>query len=135
VVPGACNWLDLRSVLIAWKDTVEARRAVSDALPLLRKSTEVKVVEIVENGVDREAALSRIADVAAWLARHDVRASQQVPRQCGDAATQIERIAAEVGAGVVIAGAYGHSRLSEWMLGGVTRRLINPSRHCSLLAH
>ena len=39
------------------------------------------------------------------------------------------------GAGVVIAGAYGHSRLGEWILGGVTRRLINPANRCSLLSH
>lgn len=135
VVPGACNWLDLRSVLVAWKDTVEARRAISGALPLLRKAAEVTIVEIVEEAADRAAALSRIADVAAWLSRHGVPASQQVPARCGDAAAQLERITSNVGAGVVIAGAYGHSRLSEWMLGGVTRRLINPSRHCSLLAH
>jgi nucleotide-binding universal stress UspA family protein len=135
LVPETCNWLDLRSVLVAWKDTAESRRAVSDALPLLRKSTEVTIVEIVEDEVDRAAALSRIEDVAAWLSRHDVRASQQVPGQCGDAATQLERVASDVGAGVVIAGAYGHSRLSEWILGGVTRRLINPSNRCSLLSH
>jgi len=135
VIPVTCNWLDLRSVLVAWKDTAEARRAVSDALPLLVKSTEVTVVEIVEDEGDRAAALSRVEDVAAWLLRHGVRASQQVPEQRGDAATQLERIAAEVGAGVIIAGAYGHSRLSEWILGGVTRRLITPSNRCSLLSH
>jgi nucleotide-binding universal stress UspA family protein len=69
------------------------------------------------------------------LARHGVVALQQVPEQCGDAATQLERIASDLGAGVVIAGAYGHSRLSEWILGGVTRRLVNPSNRCSLLSH
>ena len=37
VVPESCSWLDLRSVLVAWKDTAEARRAVNDALPLLRR--------------------------------------------------------------------------------------------------
>jgi nucleotide-binding universal stress UspA family protein len=58
-----------------------------------------------------------------------------VPEQRGDAATQLERVASEVGAGVVIAGAYGHSRLSEWILGGVTRRLISPSNRSSLLSH
>jgi nucleotide-binding universal stress UspA family protein len=135
VVPNACNWLDLRSVLIAWKDTVEARRAVSDALPLLRKSTEVTVAEIIEDEADRVAAFSRVADVVAWLSRHGVMAREQVSEQCGDAATQLERIASNVGAGVVIAGAYGHSRLSEWILGGVTRRLVNPSNRCSLLSH
>jgi hypothetical protein len=41
VVPESCDWLDRRSVLVAWKDTAEARRAVSDALPQLRKCTEV----------------------------------------------------------------------------------------------
>jgi nucleotide-binding universal stress UspA family protein len=135
VVPEACNWLDLRSVLVAWKDTVEARRAISDALPLLLKSTEITVAEIVEDETDRAAALSRVGDVAAWLARHGVQASAKVPEQRGDAATQLERIAADVGAGVVIAGAYGHSRLSEWILGGVTRRLVNPANRCSLLSH
>jgi nucleotide-binding universal stress UspA family protein len=135
VVSDTFNWLDLRSVLVAWKDTAEARRAVSDALPLLRQSTEVTVVEIVEDQADRAAALLRVGDVVAWLSRHGVRASQLVPEQRGDAATQLERIASEVGAGLVIAGAYGHSRLSEWILGGVTRRLIKPSNRCSLLSH
>jgi nucleotide-binding universal stress UspA family protein len=135
VVPEACNWLDVRSTLVAWKDTAEARRAVSDALPLLRRSAEVTVVEIVEDEADRAAALSRVGDVVAWLSRHGVDASQQVPEQPGDAATQLERIASDVGAGVVVAGAYGHSRLSEWILGGVTRRLINPGNRCSLLSH
>jgi nucleotide-binding universal stress UspA family protein len=134
VVPDACNWLDLRSVLVAWKDTPEARRAVSDALPLLGQAKEVTVAEIVEDEADRSAALSRVGDVVAWLSRHGVRASQLVPEQRGDAATQLERIGSEVGAGVVIAGAYGHSRLSEWILGGVTRRLINPANRCSLLS-
>jgi nucleotide-binding universal stress UspA family protein len=135
VVPESCNWLDLRSVLVAWKDTAEARRAVSDALPLLRKSTEVTVAEIIEEEADRMAALSRVGDVVSWLSRHGVMAREQVPEQCGDAATQLERIASNVGAGVVIAGAYGHSRLSEWILGGVTRRLVNPLKRCSLLSH
>jgi nucleotide-binding universal stress UspA family protein len=135
VVPDACNWLDLRSVLVAWKDTPEARRAVSDALLLLGQAKEVIIAEIVEDKADRSAALSRVGDVVEWLSRHGVRASQRVPERHGDAATQLERIASEVGAGVVIAGAYGRSRLSEWILGGVTRRLINPPSRCSLLSH
>jgi nucleotide-binding universal stress UspA family protein len=61
-------------------------------------------------------------------------ASEQVPAEKGNAAEQIERIASEVGAGLVVAGAYGHSRLREWVFGGVTRRLLNPSDRCSLLS-
>jgi nucleotide-binding universal stress UspA family protein len=134
VVPDGCNWPDLRRVMIAWKDTAEARRAVSDALPLLRQSTEVTVVEIVEDEVDRAPALSRVKDVGAWLSRHGVVASELVPAEKSNAAEQIEQIASGVRAGLVVAGAYGHSRLREWVFGGVTRRLLNPSDRCTLLS-
>jgi nucleotide-binding universal stress UspA family protein len=134
VVPENGNWLDFRSVLVAWKDTPEARRAIADALPMLRKAGDVTVVEIVEDDVGRPAALSRVEDVVAWLSRHGVVASAQVPDECGHAAAQLERIASEIGAGLVVAGAYGHSRLREWVLGGVTKRLVNPSSRCSLLS-
>ena len=134
VVPDTSSWLDLRSVLIAWKDTPEARRATADALPILRKAKDVTVAEIIEDDVNRPAALSGVKDVVGWLSRHGVLASGQVPDECGHAAAQLERIASEVGAGLVVAGAYGHSRLREWVLGGVTKRLVNPSNRCSLLS-
>lgn len=134
VVPDPCNWLDLRSILIAWKDTPEARRAIVDALPILRQAKDVAVVEIIEEEPDRFAALLGIRDIAVWLSRHNVVASEQVPAEKGNAAEQIERIASGVGAGLVVAGAYGHSRLREWALGGVTRRLVNPQDRCSFLS-
>ena len=134
VVPDSCSWLDLRSVLIAWKNTPEARRAIVDAMPMLRQAKDVAIVEIIEEESNRMAALSGIRDVVVWLARHGIVASEQVPAEKGNAAEQIERIASEVGAGLVVAGAYGHSRLREWVFGGVTRRLLNPSDRCSLLS-
>jgi nucleotide-binding universal stress UspA family protein len=134
VVPDTCNWLDFRSILIAWKDTPEARRAIVDALPILRQAKDVAVVEIIEEEPDRLAALSGIRDIAVWLSRHGVVASEQVPAEKGNAAEQIERIASGVGAGLVVAGAYGHSRLREWVFGGMTKRLLNPPDRCSLLS-
>jgi nucleotide-binding universal stress UspA family protein len=134
VVPDACDWLDLRSVLIAWKDTPECRRALVDALPILREAKNVIVAEIVEDEADRSAALSGVEDLVAWLLRHGVVASQRVPGECGNAAAQLDRIASEVSAGLVVAGAYGHSRFREWVFGGVTKRLVNPSGRCSLLS-
>ena len=134
VVPETSNWLDLRNVLIAWKDTQEARRAVVDALPMLRKAKDVIVAHIVEDEADRPAALSGVKDVVAWLSRHGVVASGQVPDECGHAAAQLGRVESEVGAGLVVAGAYGHSRLREWVLGGVTKCLVNPLNRCSLLS-
>ena len=136
VVPDGIKWLDLRSVLVAWKDTPEARRAVADALPMLRKAKEVSIVEIAEANEDRSAVATGVSDVAAWLARHGVTATARVVEVRGEAAeVQLERIAGDVGAGLIVAGAYGHSRFSELILGGVTEYLVTQSARCVLLSH
>ncbi len=134
VVPPAAEWLDLRSVLVAWKDVREARRAAFDALPILAAASEVTIAEIPEQADHRADALARVADVAAWLKAHGIAANTLVPETTGGAAAQIENIAVRIGAGVVIAGAYGHSRLREWVLGGVTRHLATESRRCAFLS-
>jgi len=135
VVPDTANWLDLRSVLVAWKDTTEARRAIADSLPLLRKAKYVTVAEIVEAGDSRPAAVLRVRDVVAWLERHGVAATELVPEKHGAATDQLDGIAADVGAGVVVAGAYGHSRFRELILGGMTQHLITQTTRCVLLSH
>ncbi|MGY4327216.1 hypothetical protein ACVWWG_001633 [Bradyrhizobium sp. LB7.2] len=65
VVTDGVNWLDLRSVLIVWKDMPEARPAVVDALPRLRKAKDITIVELPE---DADDGMARATDVAAWLA-------------------------------------------------------------------
>lgn len=137
VVPDRINWLDLRSVLVAWKDTPESRRAVADALPMLRKAQDVAIVEIPEQGADRAAVMAGVSDVAAWLARHGVTATARVPEAAGNetAAVQLERVAGDVGAGLIVAGAYGHSRFRELILGGVTEYLVTQTARCVLLSH
>lgn len=134
VVPSAVQWLDLRSVLVAWKDVREARRAVFDALPILAAAKEITITEIPEQDDRRADALSHVADVAAWLRGHGITANTVVPDKAGGVTGQIESIAANVGAGVVIAGAYGHSRFREWVLSGVTRHLATESRRCAFLS-
>jgi len=135
IAPDNVSWLDLRSVLMAWKDTPEARRAIAYSLPMLRKAKEVNVAEIVEAGDNRSAVVSRVRDVVAWLSRHGVSASEVVPEDGGDVIAQLDAIAANVGAGVVVAGAYGHSRFRELILGGMTQHLMTQSSRCVLLSH
>ena len=67
VVPPRRTSLALDRILVAWKDTAESRRAVSAALPLLRKATELTIIEIVSDEAERDAATVRVADVANWL--------------------------------------------------------------------
>ena len=128
VVPPEVQWLDLRSVLVAWKDVREARRAVFDALPILAAAKEVTIAEIPEQDTERADALSHVEDVASWLRSHGIVANTVVPEaETGVSANNSSRIAANVGAGAVIAGAYGHSRFREWVLSGVTRHLATES--------
>jgi nucleotide-binding universal stress UspA family protein len=137
VVPDGINWLDLRSVLVAWKDTSEARRALADALPMLRKAGNVVVVEIAEDDEDIAAVTARVTDVVAWLARHGVIATARVSeaRQGDTAAAQLAKVAGDVDAGLIVAGAYGHSRFRELILGGVTQYLVTQTARCVLLSH
>lgn len=136
VVPDAIHWLDLRNVLVAWKDTPEARRAVADSLPLLHKARDVTVVKILEPEDSRAAVTAGAADVVAWLARHGITATARViePPRNESAADHLESIAGELGAGLVVAGAYGHSRFREMILGGVTQSLVTQSERCALLS-
>lgn len=130
------DWFDTRSAIVAWKDGPEARRAIMDALPLLRLAKDVIVVEVLENDSDRIAAQARTQDVVGWLSRHGVTAGELVPEPIygGNAAAEIGRIASQARAGVVIAGGYAHSRFREWVFGGVTRSLIEGTERCALLS-
>ena len=134
VVPSTVKWLDLRSALVAWKDCPEARRAVADALPLLAKVKEVTVAGIAEDEGGQVSIRRQTEDVINWLSRHGIAARAEVPERCGNAVQLIERIAADVGAGVVVAGAYGRSRFREWVLGGVTQHLVGQTARCALLS-
>jgi nucleotide-binding universal stress UspA family protein len=137
VVPDSVDWLDPRSVLVAWKDTAEARRAIVASLPMLSKAKDVAVAKIVERGDSRAAAVGRVGDVITWLSRHGIRASELVAAQDHDrnAFAQLDSMAADVGAGLIVAGAYGHSRFRELILGGMTRHLISQTARCVLLSH
>ena len=134
MVPPAPDILKLDRVVVGWKDTREARRAVSDALPVLKAAAQVTVVEIA--GEDElAAARSHVEDVVDWLERHGVRAKALTLTSTGNDSTQLNAIAHERGANLIVAGAYGHSRLREWALGGVTRALLGSASRCSLLSH
>jgi len=134
VVPAAADELKLEQVVIGWKDTRETQGAALDALPLLKKAAHVTVVEIC---AEREiaAARTRVEDVVGWLKAHGVVAKPLASPSTGDDASLLNAIAQERGANMVVAGAYGHSRLREWVLGGVTRDLLLRGKNFSLLSH
>ena len=136
VVPPGISVLEARRVLVAWKDTREARRAVADALPLLTGAEEVLVVEAIPDAEGREQALRRVGDVAALLARHGATARGEALETSDRPVADDLLLAAERhGADLIVAGGYGHARLREWAFGGVTRDLLARCPKCCMLSH
>lgn len=135
IAPNEVQTMQADRVVIGWKDTREARRAVMDALPFLHEATRVTVAEICEQG-DEKQARRGIDDVVQYLARHRVKGEPKVIlHREGSSAAQVLRLAKDEGADLVVTGAYGHSRLGEWVFGGVTQELLATSPVCCLMSH
>jgi nucleotide-binding universal stress UspA family protein len=134
IVPDAVASLRAEHVVIGWKDTREARRAVQDALGFLREAIRVTVVETCQSG-EEAAAQEHIDDVARYLTRHLIGGGPRVIiHQEGSGAAQLIRLAQDEGADLIVTGAYGHSRLGE-VFGGMTRDLLASSPVCCLMSH
>ena len=135
VVPKDLASLSPRRIAIAWKDTREARRAVLDALPFLQKSDSVVIVEVLDEGRSNGAS-DRLKDVARYLARHRVEIiTEQVRPADFIPINSLLRLIESENIDLLVAGAYGHSRLGEWAFGGVTRDLLAESPICCLFSH
>ena len=134
VVPDTVAPLQLRRVVVAWKDTRECRRAVRDALPFLQRAKEVLLVGIGEGEAESNAK-STLSDAAGYLLRHRA-AVHDVWRQArGPVAAELLRLVQDEGADLIVAGGYGHSRLGEWIFGGITHELLVSSPVCCMLSH
>lgn len=132
--PPGRDCLGKGPILVAWKDSRESRRAVFDALPLLQRSGDVLIVE-ASRDADTSPAAARVEEVAEALTRHGVRARSEVLEQPGRASEAIMTRAGQLGAELIVAGGYGHTRLGEWAFGGVTRKLLEQERYFVLFSH
>ena len=137
LVPYAGHFAQIgRRVLVAWNAGQEAARAVSDALPLLARASTVQVVAFnpAEGGADHGDIPG--ADIGLVLARHGVKVSvaQQQSEEV-DIGNQLLSRAADIEADLIVMGAYGHSRMRELVLGGVTRTLLDTMTVPVLMSH
>jgi nucleotide-binding universal stress UspA family protein len=137
VVPKAVSSVKADHIVIGWKDTREARRAVRDAVPFLQRAVRVTLVGACEP--DEElAATGQLDDVTHYLRRHDIRikgSAKVVLLREKSGAEQLIGLAQDEGADLLVTGAYGHSRLGEWIFGGMTRDLITTSPICCFMSH
>jgi nucleotide-binding universal stress UspA family protein len=123
-------------VLVAWNASREAARAVNDALPLMAAAKQVTVLAInPQRGIGGQGGVPA-ADIALHLARHGVKAeaAHTVAKDISDGEALLS-YAADIGADLIVSGAYGHSRARELVFGGVTRTLIAEMTAPVLLSH
>jgi nucleotide-binding universal stress UspA family protein len=128
VVPPAVSSIAASQVLIAWKNTREARRAVRDALPFLKAAQSIGIAAVCAPGAEA-ATRAQMTDVAQYLARHRAAPVKQHVVLAADAAEEgiLLNLARDQKADLIVVGAYGRTRLSEWIFGGVTRHLLMTS--------
>jgi nucleotide-binding universal stress UspA family protein len=125
-----------RRVVVGWKPTREAARALADALPILEQAEQVIVLTVnPDRGSDTEPGIAA-ADIALHLARHGVRVEARTTI-ADDVATGdvLLNEVADHGADLLVIGGYGHPRVSEAMFGGVTRHILQSMTVPVVMAH
>jgi nucleotide-binding universal stress UspA family protein len=123
------------TAVVGWDGGMQALRAITAALPLLARAASVKLAVI------NPAMLSELhgdqpgADMALYLARHGAQVEVVVERTRATCGETLCALARDCGAGLMVSGAFGHSRYREWMLGGTTRELLERAPVPLLIAH
>lgn len=136
VPPGRRSRDGIRRVLVCWKDTREAARAVAEATPILEKAARTVILLVDPEPAATDGKSEPAADLAKHLDRHGAQVEVVViESQSRSVSEIILEQAARISADLVVMGGYGHSRAREWILGGVTRNLLSSSRFPLLMAH
>lgn len=132
---AASSEQSVRRVLLGWNASVEAMRAIRSALPLLKRAEHAEVVIFDPDSRPDAFGDEPGADLALYLARHDVRVNVIRRKTDGDHGEALRSLVSESGADLVVMGCYGHSRFREIMLGGVTRSMLQHAPVPVLMAH
>jgi nucleotide-binding universal stress UspA family protein len=126
--------LKLDRVMVCWDGSRNAARALGDAIPFLRRATAIDVVVVLgESGKSDELPG---ADIGHHLARYELPVEvKRIVAGDNDVANTILSYAADAGTDFIVMGAYGHSRLREFVLGGVTRSILDTMTVPTLMSH
>ncbi len=121
--------------MVAWNATRESVRAVVDALPLLKQASAVEVVVFNADRATGEHGQEPGADIGLYLARHGVKVTVHDDVTAIDVGNSLLSRAADWGSDLIVMGAYGHSRLRQMFLGGVSDTVIKSSPVPVLMSH
>nr|WP_315485884.1 universal stress protein [uncultured Undibacterium sp.] len=121
--------------VVAWDGSRESARALTDAIPLLKLSKLVQVLIINPNQADQAHGEEPGADVALFLTRHGINVEITTRFSTHDKGEAILSACREIGADLLVMGAYGHSRFREMIMGGATRTVLGAMEIPVLMAH
>jgi nucleotide-binding universal stress UspA family protein len=124
-----------RSVTVAWNGSAEAVRAITTAMPVLKRAQRVNLVVFNANNDAGLHGEVPGADMALYLARHGIKVEVTATEGGVDDGESLLSFAADRGADMIVMGAYGHSRFHEFVLGGVTRTALASSPVALWLSH
>ncbi len=125
-----------KNAFVAWNASREATRAVTDALPLLQRADKVTVMIVRPRSDTRGHGEIPGADIAGYLARHGVKVDVMTEEGEGiDVGELMLSRVADLGSDLIVMGAYTHSRLRQWILGGATRTMLESMTVPVLLSH
>jgi nucleotide-binding universal stress UspA family protein len=128
--------VDPKRVVIAWKPSREAARAVFDALPLLHRAQEIEILVVDAKASPEHSAGMIAADIAAALSRHGLNVTISNQNSAGlPVGDVIENRVADTGVDLLVMGAYSQSPMRELLFGGVTRTLLKSMTVPVLMSH
>ena len=123
------------TILLAWNGSLEARRAVHNALPLLKRAGRVEVAVLNPNQRPGVHGAQPGTDIALYLARHGVTVNVREKFTPDDIGGALLSLAVDCGADLLVMGCYGHSRLREVLLDGATRAILEAMTLPVLMSH
>lgn len=135
IPPGGTPPASYDTILVAWKNTREAARALAEAMPFLRRASQVMVAIVEEEGASEQYGVDPGADIGRYLSRHGVPVEIRPIAGWVYAGEALLNEAQRTGAQMIVMGGYGHSRFREWVLGGATRHLLTHAGVPVLIAH
>lgn len=128
--------LSFNEIIVGWNGSREAARATFDAMPILKLASNVHVTIVDPQKIEGLRGKVAGVDIAETLARHKVKAiADNYSTNGEEPGVALIEHASEVGAGLIVVGAYGHSRLREYILGGVTRTMLSELDRPVFMSH
>lgn len=124
-----------KNVLVAWDGSMEATRALTDAIPLMKLANNVSVVLFNPSSRAKVHGEQPGADIALYLARHQIKIEVVRQHTDIDVGNALLSLAADMGSDLLVMGGYGNSRFREVLLGGVTMTVLKTMTIPVLMSH